>query len=158
MNLYKKILTRPYLRAASIFLAMGFGIYYYNLDPLDISLDSPEHKLKNFVIPNKPLVISFWASWCQHCKHEAQILKQLKQQHPEISVIGLQVDNGIPGSAFENTGYPNLNAHKHSTEIMQLFGNYTDAVPFTVIIKNKHSKTLLGSTSSEELYQTILKP
>lgn len=139
----------------AIFLAIGFLVYHYNVNPLAISLDTPAHTLQDYIKPNEILVVSFWASWCPHCINEINTLKKFKQLHPEIAILGLKVDETNPGDIIHNTGYPSLDASLHGAQIMQLFGNYTAALPFTIIFKNKNSKTLLGETSAEELEQNI---
>jgi thiol-disulfide isomerase/thioredoxin len=155
MNPFKKIFHRPYLNTMVILLAIGFGIHYYNIDPLNISLDSPAHKLNDYIKPDKILIVSFWASWCPYCRNEIEILKQFKLQHPEIAILGLKVDEGDSGDILQNAGYPNLDASMHGAQIMQLFGNYTAALPFTLILKNHSSRTLLGETSPEKLEQNV---
>ncbi|MCC2624576.1 MAG: redoxin protein [Burkholderiales bacterium] len=156
MKFAKKLFTKLHLIIAAIFLSIGFGIHYYNLDPLEVSLDDREHKLKNFVKPDKVLVVSFWASWCPHCLREIGKLKRFKEKHPEIAVLGLKVDEGSAETVFQDTtGYPSFDASMHGAQIMQLFGNYTAALPFTVILDNEKRKTLLGETSPEELEKNI---
>jgi len=136
-------------------LAVGFVIYYYNIDPLNISLDTPSHTLRDYVKPDEILIVSFWASWCPYCMNEIGVLKQFKHQHPEIAILGLKVDNGDSGDILQNAGYPNLDASLHGAQIMQLFGNYTASLPFTIILRNHSSKVLLGETSAEELEQKV---
>jgi len=139
----------------AILLVIGFGIYYYNIDPLDISLDTPAHTIKDHIKPDKVLIVSFWASWCQYCINEIGVLKQFKHQHPDIDILGLKVDNGDAGDILHNTEYQNIDASLHGAQIMQLFGNYTAALPFTIILENHRSKTLLGETTPEDLEQNV---
>jgi len=155
MNLFKKLLTKRYINLMAILIVIGFGVYYYNIDPLNIGLDTPTHKLKDYIKPDKILIVSFWASWCPFCRNEIGILKQFKHKHPEVDILGLKVDDGDPRDILQNAGYPNLNASLHGAQIMQLFGNYTAALPFTIILENHKNKTLLGETSLEELEKDI---
>lgn len=155
MNVFKKLLSRRYLFLIAIILAVGFGIHYYFVDPLNIALDKPTHTLKDYVKPDKILVVSFWASWCGHCKNEVGVLTQLKEHHPEIDIIGLQVDYDKPGPIFLNANYPSINASENGAQIMQLYGNFTAGVPFIIMLKNKKSKTFLGETDLSTLEQNI---
>lgn len=157
MNIFRKLLTKRYLFIIAAILAIGFGIKYYSTDPLNIPLDTSTNTLKNYIKPDKVLVVSFWASWCGYCKNEVSILKQLKQQHPEINIIGLQVDDAAAGPIFQNTGYPSINASSHGAQIMQLYGNFSAGVPFILILKNKKNKTFVGETSLLELENSISK-
>jgi thiol-disulfide isomerase/thioredoxin len=36
-----------------------------------------------------PIVMVFFASWCGHCKRELSTLGQLRDEYPEIRIIGL---------------------------------------------------------------------
>ena len=41
----------------------------------------------------KPVIVDFWAEWCGPCKAFAPTLSQFAQQHPEIKVCKVNVDD-----------------------------------------------------------------
>ena len=45
-----------------------------------------------------PVVLNFWASWCEPCQRETPELVAFSKRHPKIAVVGLAV-NDIPSDA-----------------------------------------------------------
>ena len=45
-----------------------------------------------------PVVLNFWASWCEPCQRETPELVAFSKRHPGIDVVGLAV-NDIPSDA-----------------------------------------------------------
>lgn len=159
MNTYKKLFTPQALIVVAGIIGISVWVHFNNTDPLDIDLDQAKHTLKTYTKPNKPLLVSFWASWCEHCIKEAIVLKQLKKQHPELEIIGIQVDTESPAAVFQNTGYHNMQANQNTAQIMSKFGNYSAAVPFILILnKNGDNHTFVGETNIEELEHALNLP
>ena len=48
----------------------------------------------------KPLILNFWATWCEPCRDEMPEISELASQHPEIAVLGLAIDEAAAVHEF----------------------------------------------------------
>lgn len=50
-------------------------------------------KFKNIINSNRPVLVDFYAEWCQPCKQMPAILKQVKEEMKEqVRIIKVDVD------------------------------------------------------------------
>jgi thiol-disulfide isomerase/thioredoxin len=40
------------------------------------------------------VVVDFWATWCEPCKHQIPVLNRFQREHPDVAVLGVAVDAG----------------------------------------------------------------
>ena len=58
---------------------------------------------------DKLVVVDFWADWCGPCKMIAPILEQIAEEHPELTIAKMNIDDD-PSVAISYgvTGIPTL--------------------------------------------------
>jgi thiol-disulfide isomerase/thioredoxin len=92
------------------------------------------HKLSEW--KGRPLMVNFWATWCDPCRREIPLLKRLRQQRSaeSLEIVGIAVD--FQDAVVDYThkigiDYPVLIGEKDGISAIDAFG--MDAVfPFTV--------------------------
>ena len=107
------------------------------LDLPDISLPDAEgvkHRLAEW--RGRPLLINFWATWCEPCRREIPLLKALRRERSaqRIEVIGIAVDFGDAVRRYSREigiDYPVLIAEQDGLDAIAAFGMDT-VFPFTV--------------------------
>lgn len=87
-----------------------------------ISMDS-----KNFaqevLVSEKPVLVDFYASWCTPCKLFAPILEQVAEEHPEVKVIKVNInDNQELAEQYQITNIPALLLFKDGQPVKASFG------------------------------------
>jgi len=95
-------------------------------------------RIKKLSKPNKrPLMINFWATWCQPCREEMSDLAALARAlQGKVDFVGIAVDNATEVHQFlTNTPvpYPILLGQADVIALMRAEGNTVGGLPFTVI-------------------------
>jgi thiol-disulfide isomerase/thioredoxin len=113
---------------------------------------------------NQTVVMNFWATWCQPCVEEIPLFIKLQQEHPEISVVGISMDE------LDHEPQVQVFARKHAMNYKVVLREGDDfekmvnsidpawigALPATFVFKNGtrvYSKT--GSITEQELKQAV---
>jgi thiol-disulfide isomerase/thioredoxin len=113
---------------------------------------------------NQTVVLNFWATWCQPCVEEIPIFIRLQQQHPEINIVGISMDE------LGHEPQVQVFARKHGINyrvvlregddfermVNSIDPEWIGALPATFVFKNGHrvySKT--GVITEQELQQAV---
>lgn len=113
----------------------------------------------------KVVVLNFWASWCNPCRAEAPVLKDIaaKTKASGVEFIGVDFkDDKTRALAFERTeqtGYPSI--HDQPGEIALAFQGTVPpaAIPSTLIIdrQGKIAGRALGAVKYTDLMNAVTK-
>lgn len=110
------------------------------------------------------VVLNFWATWCQPCVEEIPLFIRLQKQHPEISVVGISMDElnqETQVHSFAQKHGMNYRVILRQGDDFEKMVNSIDpawigALPATFVFKNGariFSKT--GLITEQELQQTV---
>jgi thiol-disulfide isomerase/thioredoxin len=91
------------------------------------------HRLAEY--HGRPLVLNFWATWCEPCRRELPLLQALHQERGDsVRIVGVAVDfqkDVLPYDKAKGITYPQLMGEKDGLAAVNALGMDT-ALPFTV--------------------------
>lgn len=98
------------------------------------SLHDPNRFIAVRRLSGRPLVMNFWASWCDPCKQEAPFLAAAAKAHPDIKFLGVQIlDGRNEGTRYERRyGVPYESVRDARGGVAKTYG--VTGVPETVFI------------------------
>ncbi len=88
-------------------------------------LDGTSHRLSDW--RGRPLVVNFWATWCEPCRREIPLLKSLRRERAtdHLEVVGIAIDFRDSAEKYaQDTGidYPVLVGEQGGLEAVAAFG------------------------------------
>jgi len=101
----------------------------------------------------KPVVLNFWASWCEPCQKETPELVAFAKAHPGLDVVGIAV-NDLPADSRRFAAkmrIPYELGVDRSGDVARSFG--ATGLPVTVIIdaEGRVADTFLGQIRRKQL-------
>lgn len=138
--------------------------FYTSVNAGEKSVQFSLKTLKNEIIPidslvnEAPVLVTFWALWCNPCKEELQALNRLKDEYPFNQILIVAVNQDRPRSLARVRSY--ISTHRFSfvfcidpnQELLHLLNSW--AIPFTVLISKEREIVLrhTGYLSGDEKF------
>jgi cytochrome c biogenesis protein CcmG/thiol:disulfide interchange protein DsbE len=90
----------------------------------ELPLLSGDGTLDLAVFRGRPVVLNFWASWCEPCKAEAPRLQAAADRYPDLVVIGVNAQDfeGDARRFIARYGVRYQNVHDSGGEVLEDFG------------------------------------
>lgn len=108
------------------------------------------------------VLVNFWATWCAPCREEMPMLMDLRAAHRErgLEVVGIAMDDVQRARDFVaelGIEYPNLVGATDVMATMQLYGNSSGTLPYSVLVGRDGTVrwTKLGVLERPELERKI---
>lgn len=111
----------------------------------------------------KPMIVNFWATWCEPCREEMPEISALAEAHPEVVVLGLAIDDAASVHEFVQAmpiAYPLLIAEEDGMLLAEALGNHKGVLPYTVILSasGEVRQTFLGRVNRQMLQKALNLP
>jgi thioredoxin 1 len=84
---------------------------------------------ESILLSEKPVLVDFWATWCGPCRMLSPIVEQIAQEHPEIRVCKVNVDEETQlARQFSVSAIPTLVLFKGGKPVASSIGAKPKAV------------------------------
>ena len=110
----------------------------------------------------RPLIVNFWATWCEPCREEMPLLVKAHQQYASknLQIVGIALDSVAKVQQFAkelNIPYPLALGSLGAIDITRKFGNTAAGLPYTLAIaaNGRVATRHLGGMTSAQLEAAI---
>jgi thiol-disulfide isomerase/thioredoxin len=141
------------LATLAVFGVLGVRIVHALNPPAPLDMGG------KLTLPDGPVVINVWASWCEACRVEASEIAGFSRAHPDVPLIGIDDDqDAMAGARAANEwGW-------HHTNVWDPKGAIADqlkieGLPTTIFLDAQHRvvEKILSNATAAELEQGLKK-
>lgn len=98
-------------------------------------------------LSGRPMVLNFWAQWCEPCRREAPILREAASERTDVDFVGVNYDDPDQRLAIEFAGEAGLTYFHVRDRHKQLAGLGIPGLPMTIFVRA--DGTIAGSHPGE---------
>jgi YD repeat-containing protein len=141
------------LATLAVFGALGVRIVHALNPPGPLDMGG------KVTLPDGPVVINVWASWCEACRYEAQTIADFERAHPDAPIVGVDGDqDALTGAnTAAGWGWRHTNVWDPQGRLGQKLA--PDGIPTTIFLDAQHHvvKKILGAATRDQLEQGLRK-
>jgi len=121
-----------------------------------LQLSGKPAALKQY-IEGKPAVMNFWAAWCSFCKEELPFFQKLHEEHPELRVVGinLQEKQSTVEQYWNDGGYTFPTLLDPQSKLKQQFDVFTQPTTFFIGANGEVVSRKDGPLNAQELEERV---
>lgn len=91
-----------FMAVVAVIALLGFGVLDKSEEAIAVGDPAPEPELTVLGgdaeasladYRGKWVLLNFWSSWCEPCRDESPELQRFQDQHPEIAVVGINLED-----------------------------------------------------------------
>ena len=102
---------------------MLFNILRRNKNMAEVKAVTTESFEEEVLKASSPVLVDFWASWCGPCKMLTPVVHEIADEHPEIKVCSINVDEEMElAQQFGIMSIPTLLVFNQGNKIQQMVG------------------------------------
>ena len=102
---------------------MLFNIGRRNTNMAEVKAVTTESFEEEVLKASSPVLVDFWASWCGPCKMLTPVVHEIADEHPEIKVCSINVDEEMElAQQFGIMSIPTLLVFNQGNKIQQMVG------------------------------------
>jgi len=109
------------------------------------------------LVDGRPAIVNFWASWCAPCKVELPLFEAVHQEHPEIAMIGINLQEKQKTAVryWEAGGYSFPSLLDPNAELKRQFDLFTQPTTFFLDAEGTIVSRKDGPLNEEELVERV---